>query len=453
MSSPITLSGFNQIDFSMILNAIMQQERQPVTLLETQKSALEAQKTGFGTLASKLSALETAVENVARVDALRATTATVSDASRLGVSADPTAPAGTYSMYVDELARAEVTTSQQSYADKDTTLVAGAGTLTFSSAAGSVDVTLTGDVTLEQLAAAINSTEDAPVVASIYRNTSGEYALMLTGTQTGADNGFTVNTSQFKKPNGQGGGSPMNFAEIQAAQDAQVRLNGVTATSATNTFDGVISGLSFTVLKEDVTNPVTVTISASYDSVINLVQKLVSAFNDTTKWIGDQTAAAANRDTVGRDPLVRGLRAQLTRALSADAASGGSYTNLAEIGFEFERNGEVTLNETMFREALASNRVDVEGLFRGADGSGGVFGGLATAIGEYTRAGGLVPNAQNRVTAQIRQLSDRIGDMEERLALRRVALQREFAAADATLAQLNSQKGSLSSLGGQFSLF
>jgi len=36
MSSPITLSGFNNIDFSQVLTALMAQERIPVTRLETQ---------------------------------------------------------------------------------------------------------------------------------------------------------------------------------------------------------------------------------------------------------------------------------------------------------------------------------------------------------------------------------------------------------------------------------
>ena len=44
MSSGITLSGFNQIDFNQILEVVMQQERQPVALLETQKKVVDAQK-------------------------------------------------------------------------------------------------------------------------------------------------------------------------------------------------------------------------------------------------------------------------------------------------------------------------------------------------------------------------------------------------------------------------
>jgi flagellar hook-associated protein 2 len=454
MSSPITLSGFNQIDFSLILNAIMQQERQPVTALEAQKRALEAQRTGYGTLASRLAGLESAAEDLVRPGAFDATAATASDASRLAVSAGADAASGTYEIYVDALARAQVTTSVQAYADKDATLVAGAGTLRFTTASGSVDVALTGDVTLEQLADAINATDGVPVSASIVRTAGGQFQLMLTGRATGAENAFTVDTTGLTGPS-TAPGTIMTFGQAQAAQDASIRINGVTATSSGNTFEGVINGLSFTALRQDEDTAVTVTITADEDSVVNLVQKLIAAFNDTTDWIGEQTAAAARSDdnSIGRDPLARTLRSQLTGITTAGYGGTPGYTALAEIGFEFTRSGELTLNESAFRAALADGRTDVATLFRGSDGTGGAVGSLVAAINEYTKAGGLVPNAQNRVTNQLSQLSDRIGAMEERLATRRLVLQREFAAADAALAQLNAQRDSLSSLGQQFSLF
>jgi flagellar hook-associated protein 2 len=218
MGSPITLSGFNQIDFNMILNAIMLQERQPVVALETEQRALEAQKTAFGTLASRLGSLESAAEALVDADAFNATAVTVSDTSRLTVTAGATTPPGSYELYVDQLARAQVSTSVQAYANIDAIAVAGAGTLTFVTAEGTpeeqrVDVTLGGDATLQQLADAINATEGVPVSASIIRNTSGQYELMLTGRETGEEQAFTIDPSAFTAPSG--GGAVMTFADQQ----------------------------------------------------------------------------------------------------------------------------------------------------------------------------------------------------------------------------------------------
>lgn len=454
MGSPITLSGFNSIDFNLILNAIMAQERQPVVALETQKSALEAQQTAFGTLASRLASLESAARALTDASAFSGTTVTVSDATRLAASGTAAA-AGSYEIYVDALARAQVTTSATTYADRDTTIVAGAGTLRLTTATGSVDVVLEGDVTLEGLAAAINDTADTPVSATIVRNASGQYQLVLTGVETGADHGFTIDASGLGAPSGGGSAIAFNATNVQEAADAQVRVNGVEATSASNRFEGVINGLSFDVLKQDPGNPVTITITASSDSVKSLVEKLVAAFNDATRFIGEQTAAAARGEAnnVGRDALVRGLRTQLTSVLTAHYDTGGAFTALAEIGFEFQRSGELTFNAARFEEALASGRADVEQLFRGADGTGGAFGSLVSTITDYTKAGGLVPNAQDRLGEQVSKIAGRIAEMEERLAIRRAALQEEFIAADLAIAQLNAQQGQLGQLGGQYRLF
>ena len=47
MGSPITLSGFNSIDFNLILTSIMTQESQPLTALQSRQSALKSRASTF----------------------------------------------------------------------------------------------------------------------------------------------------------------------------------------------------------------------------------------------------------------------------------------------------------------------------------------------------------------------------------------------------------------------
>ena len=75
MGSPITFSGFNNINFNTILESVMAQESQPLTRLQKQKTALESQNTQFGTLASKLSALKTAADALRDTDSMALVTA------------------------------------------------------------------------------------------------------------------------------------------------------------------------------------------------------------------------------------------------------------------------------------------------------------------------------------------------------------------------------------------
>ena len=145
MGSPITLSGFNSIDFSVVLNAIMTQERVPVTLLERQQTSLTAQKSAFSTLASKLSSLQSAADGLTGQTAFVSTSATVSDPTRLTFSSGNTVAQGTYQITVNRLAQAQVSLSN-GLVDKDTTVVASSGSISFGDGR---TVTIDGPVTLD----------------------------------------------------------------------------------------------------------------------------------------------------------------------------------------------------------------------------------------------------------------------------------------------------------------
>jgi flagellar hook-associated protein 2 len=435
MGSPITLSGFNSIDFNQILTAVMLQERLPVTQLESEKKVLDAQKSAFSTLASKLASLESATEALRAAEALEGTIATVSDATRLEVSAEGHAPQGTYQVVVNQLARAQVTTGAGAASRE--TIVATGGSLVI----GDTTVSISGPTTLDQLASSINSTEGIDVTASVVR-TSGGYELMLTGKATGAANTFALTNSLS------GGAATLTFTDRQAARDAAVTINGVAVTSDSNTFTGVVAGASFTALREDANSPITVRITASSESVKALVDKFRVAFNDVVRFLDDQQAASrrGEANNIGRDPLVRGLRSSLASILTASYPASGAHTSLAQIGFAFSRTGTLEFDAATFTDALASGTTGIREMFRGTDGQGGVFGALVSAVSRYTEADGLVPDAQERLTSQSRKISDRIVTMEERLELRRQSLQREFIAADQAIAQLNAQRSQLGGL-------
>ena len=78
MSSGITFSGFNNIDFNVVLNALMKQAAIPLNQLQAKQNALKTQQTNLDTLSSKLSALSTAATNLSKPENLSSATATTS---------------------------------------------------------------------------------------------------------------------------------------------------------------------------------------------------------------------------------------------------------------------------------------------------------------------------------------------------------------------------------------
>jgi flagellar hook-associated protein 2 len=440
MSSPITLSGFNNIDFSQVLNALMAQERIPVTQLTQQQTALNNQKTFFTTFTSKLASLESAVASLTRANAFDGRSATVSDPTAATVQVGATTPRGSYSIAVSSLAKAQVTGTSSTHADRDATIVASAGTLTI----GGVAVTLTGGVTLDGLADAINSTPDIGVSASVVQN-GNTFQLALTGQQTGAASGFAL-------ANGLTGGSGVVFSatNAQEASNAEGTVNGISFSTPTNTVDGVVPQSTLELVKTaPPANPIVITITGDRSSVKELVDKVRLAYNEVVAFIDDQQLAAKEKNpaSIGRDPLVRDLRSQLARVLNTERTVPGVFTAISQVGLGFSRTGQLEFNEAAFDAALDRDATGVQNLFRGSGTATGAFGDLSTTIAAYTSAGGFLPAAQTRLNNQVSRISERIDDMERRLAARREQLQREFTAADLAMKQLNNSLGQLGSLG------
>jgi len=459
MGSPITFGGFNNIDFSVVLNAIMQQERLPLTALETQKKTLEAQNTAFATYATRLGALESAAETLAKSTSLSRVSATVSDSSAVGISTGSSTITGRYEVAVTELARAQVTASSSTYDSVDD-VVATSGILSLARfSEPPIEIAITGAMTLKDLAAAINNAPHAPVTATVVQVTPGQYRLVLTGRSSGTENTFTVGFSTplsggegltFTDTDNDGLSGDTDADNVQTARNATATINGLAVSSTTNVLSDVVPGVTLTLLKQGGTAVVDVT-KDSTDALAR-VQKFADAYNDILSFVADQTTAVnSGKAGISRDPVVRGLRDAL-RAKLQDKY-GVDEKRLADIGIGFDRTGKMAIDKDLFTSALESSPTAVQELFGGTDGKGGAFGAVKTLIADYTKAGGLVADVRQRLDSQVSRIGDRLDVLEAQLAIRRAALQQEFIAADRAMSQLNAQGSSLNQLGGQYQLF
>lgn len=444
MSSPVTLTGYNNIDWSQVLNALMQQESQPLTALQSQQSDLSAQQTAFSTFASKLSTLESSLDDLNTASAFNGRAVTSSDSSALSATAGSGTPLGTYDVLVTELARAQVTGTTSTVTDKDNQVVASGGSLTINGKS----VTLSADTTLQGLADAINGTADIGVTASIVKNGSN-FQLVLTGNQTGAAHAFTITNNLTG-----GSGVAFNATNAQDATDAAGTVNGIAFTSDTNQVTGAVPGATLNLVKKDALNTVVLTITGDSSSLKSMIEKFVASYNDVIKFIDDQQAAAGRQETnnIGRDPLIRSLRSQLSQSLVSQFGSG-TFQVASQAGLELQRDGTLSFNESAFDTAVTRDPASVQQLFAGNGTTGGVFSALLTSVQGYTKSDGLVPNAQARLDDASQRLADRIDDMNNQLAIKRAALQAEMIAADQAIASLNQQGNSLSSLSSQYKLF
>jgi flagellar hook-associated protein 2 len=438
----ITMTGYNNIDWTTVLNAVMQQESQPLTYMQSQRTALSSRTTNYGVLAGWVSSLESTVTALSSTASLGGRQATSTDATAVAASAGSNAQVGNYDVVVSKLARAQVTatTAASAVATPDT-VVASSGSLSINGKT----VTLSGDTTLQQLSDAINATDGIGVRSTVIA-ADGKYQLVLTGTETGQSHTFSV-TNNLVSPLS----TPLAFSATNAvdARDAELTVNNVRVTSATNTITDAVSGVTLSLYKE-VSTPTVISVTQDASSTKDKVKAFVSAYNDLVGYFKTQNETAKNGDTgsIGRDAVLRSMRAELNSAILGTPAGAGTLTNLTDIGVQFQRDGTLTFDESTFDEQAESHLGDIEKLLAGTDAAGGVFDTLASTIAQYTNTSGLLLGAKARMTDELAQLDDRIADMQDRLAMRRLALQKEYAAADSAIATLNSQASSLTALFG-----
>jgi flagellar hook-associated protein 2 len=448
MSSPITFSGFNNIDFNTVVNSLMQQASIPLTNLQTDQKNLQTRVTGFDTLSSNVSALSSAAQALTQPGNLSTLTGTSSNAQAVGVSVNSSATAGQYDIVVNELARAQVTVSASSAPDANTTIVAGAGTLTI----GGVAVTVAGDVTLQQLATTINGTAGIGVTAAVLKTGPSTYRLTLSGTSSGQANGFTI-------ANALSGGTGVTFTDTDqdglsgnsaadnavSATDASLLFNNVLITGDSNTFADIVPGVTLTVMKKDPAATVQVGVATDGTALKGTITDFITAYNTLAGFVADQRASAAKGDatSIGREPILRQLYNGLRTAM-VGAHGTGPLTRLAEAGIEFTQSGQLKLNDQVFNAAIATGADDVRTLF--SDATGGAFTGVTALLDGFSQADGIIPSGKKRLQTQIDTMTSQIDAMTSRLALQRQALQKQFSDADAIMSRLNGQAGSLSNL-------
>ena len=150
-----TAAASNSIDVASLVSQLMAVERQPITKLNTKTTAYQAKISALGLIKSNVSSFQTAVQALgsSSSSSLLAFKATPSDATVLSASASSTAVAGSYSINVTTLARAQNLAAAGQTLDTSP-IGTVASTATFTVGATSTDISIAAGATLQDIRAA-----------------------------------------------------------------------------------------------------------------------------------------------------------------------------------------------------------------------------------------------------------------------------------------------------------
>ncbi|KHL26264.1 flagellar hook protein [Croceibacterium mercuriale] len=368
-------SGVNWSQLAADLSAVQFQAK--TQRLTQQSELMETRISSASAIRGALSSLATAIGDGVRTGNL-STQPGVADAAVAQVSSPVgTSGKGSYSLEVQQIARAQTLASGVYGSGTD---VVGAGTLTirFGATTGTgfaadpakatVDVQLAAGATLSDVAKAINA-KGAGATAYV-ANTSEGAQLVLKG-QEGEAAGFVVETTGAGLPDlawdPMAGGDPARLKG--AAQDALFRLDGLEMRSATNKTAQVAPGLQLTLTGTNAGAPTTITFASPVDNISSWMVDFVSSMNDIAGALGSAMAIGGE---LAADAGARTLRSQLARLPGETVmrnAAAGSPRTLGDLGVKLERDGTFTLDTARLSATLAADPAGVAAMFTtGLDG-------------------------------------------------------------------------------------
>jgi flagellar hook-associated protein 2 len=408
------------------------------TQLTNQTKAAGDTAKALSTLSAAISTFQTSLASLAGLGkSVLAQSATLSDTTVGTATASATAAAGTYSLFVEQVA----TASQVSY----NSLADGAGLggkLTINlddtdkgtnTANFTVNLDATADtdhdnkLSVREIAAAINGASgNTGLVSAGVITVGGNPRLTLTSKNTGVANTVSVDGSMATDAGLKAGfGAPTTVA---APQDAILWLGDPTDPSATsikqasNTFTN-IDGVAFTATHAQApgAKPFTLTVGSDSSGTAKNVQAFLDAYNklksalDGLLSLGDPANSVA-AGAFAHDSGIVALRNRL-----ADLVRPSGVLSLASYGVVANRDGTLGLDSARLQKQMAVNPTGLDTLFGSASSSApsGVAGGLNTYLNQWS----------NSTNGQIKARTDANAKLQLSLTDRQTSLDAKYDSA------------------------
>ena len=434
-----SISGLaSGLDTATIIEQLMQLEAISQNRLKAQQSTQKSVLAALQALNTDTSLLAGKAEALAKASAWQTMKAT-STSTEVTATAGAAATTSSFSVRVDRLAAAHQFALTDARALTDVVVPGGgaATTVRLTTHDGTVHDLATGGGTLQELVTAINgATKDTGVSAAAVKVTDGSYRLMVSSTKTGAASDFTLTNTDGSALMG-----GVDAATLRAGADAQITVGGITATSSTNVFTDVVSGVTLT-LKDTVALGHTATISVAQDTagVKAAVKALVDQVNALLTKIDTQTAGAkgsASAGVLAGDATARSLRSALLNTVFRE-----DNTSMASVGIQTDRYGKLVFNEADFDKAYAADPAKVAAQFTA--GATTETNGWAARLQAAAKAAsdsekGTITAAVKGRQTSIDRLDDSIEAWDLRLEMRRTTLTRQFTALETALSKMQSQ--------------
>lgn len=331
----------------------------------------------------------------------------------------------------------------------------------FSVSIGSFSVTITVDANDSlsdveaKIAEQISKVSEEKGVASPFKAEVIDNRLVLSSEKTGADYSITVSDPDgVLKELGLLDDTGAYKNELQEASNAMLKVDGLTVERASNTIDDLFDGVKFEVKYQ---GKATIDIVLDAEEAVSSVKSMIEAYNAALDWINirmtEEPVSDPQSDIERRwgllrgDSLLWGAKQNMRYIISKPRSyEDGSLATLASLGIEtdssdYGKSGKLAFDESKFMKAMLESPEKVKSVMNAfakelqayADG---MVSESSQSVGGTTAKKGKIPNKIDQLERQARAISQRIDELEARLAMEQASLEAMYADMETRLAEL-----------------
>lgn len=388
MASITSLGIGSGLNIQDIVSKLVEAEKAPTQArIGRQRGDIQAKLSAFGQIKSDLAALRDALKNLKSPVFWQRRQASSSNDQVLTATAGSVAREGNYQINVNQIAQSHAVATSPTSRFSSVDEVVGTGTLTIRFGSWSYDAsgnpqsftadpeaapqTLIIDASNNTLAGIRDAINRAGigVRASIVNDGSG-YRLVLSSTETGEKRALEITVSDSSLSRLAFNASAFNLTQTRRAQDAELVVDGLTVTSASNLVTGVIDGVTLNLKSAALGTPVNLTVGLDDKAITEALQKFVDAYNQLKGHVAELTAfneedGKPNGVLLG-DGTLRAVDNQLRRTLGqvVQGLENAGVRSLADVGLEFDRqSGKLSLDADKFQSLLRAQPQAMQALF------------------------------------------------------------------------------------------
>ncbi|WP_416757862.1 flagellar filament capping protein FliD [Roseateles sp. So40a] len=481
----ITSAGIGSgLDVESIVTKLVSLEKQPITDLQTRTDTIKTQISEYGKIKSAFSAMRDAAAKLANPSTWAALTATSSDTTMATVIAGAGSGAGSYALSVTNLAAPQSISSKAfatgaSVGSGSMTIELGqwsgsgtSSTFTGKDGTSPVSISISATDTLSSIRDKINGS-GAGVLASVVTDANGQ-RLVIRSKDTGEANGFRITTADDDGNGSDANGlsalayDPTTSAVAMnlntAAKNANLTINGLPISSATNNIEGAVDGLTINLLKGGTKDPAdpngvniipaqsTITVGQDKDSVKKAINDFVTSYNSLMTLMRNDTKYDDANKTAGAlqgDSTAVGLQSQLRNITASGSTLGGQFGRLSDLGLDIGSDGTIKVNDTKLTSALGSMG-DLKNLFMGVDTTDANNNGIATRwrafADQVTGFDGSITTRTTGLQARVTANGKRVDELNDRADAYEKRLRAQYTALDTQMAKLNDMQSYVSKI-------